>query len=150
MRFEVETFSSNNISHHFNVVFVFCIAILLATAVKASPIESEDHNDIVVEAENEKVFEPIQMFRVDEKSSENKIEPADVQSNEAAEMINEPSGDEVAVPYEDKNLESEGEVFQIDEAFEVKLTAEEKERILGIGIPLCLQYGDDRNPLHLR
>lgn len=90
------------------------------------------------------------MFSGNEKSPENRIEHEDVHSNEAAEkMINDElaSDDQVAVPDELKDLE--GEKFQIDEV-EVELTQEEKERIIGIEIPLCMQYSDYRYPLHLR
>lgn len=131
-----------NISHHFNVVFVFCVVILLATAVKASPMESR--------ADIEIILEPETMFNDVEKSPENKIESADVRSNEAAEMINEPSEDTVADTDLVKNLEADGEVFQVDEVVDVEPTAEDLERIIGVGIPLCMQYSNDRNPLHLR
>lgn len=120
----------NNIFHRSCVVFVFCVAILLAVAVESSPIESEDDNGKTLEGE---------------------VEAAEEHSNEAAEqMVNELAETEVAVPYGEVNTEAEGEAYLKDDDVEVEMTAEEKERVLGVGIPLCMQYNDDRNPLHLR
>lgn len=103
------------------------------------------------------------------------IEIEELDQNEVDEtvhVINETSEDEVAVPYEDKAAEQalvdeekskvivseekpvedvEGEAFQ-DEYVDdyVEMTEDEKEAILGIDIPLCMQHTDPRIPLHLR
>lgn len=103
------------------------------------------------------------------------IEIEELEQNEVDEtvhVINETSEDEVAVPYEDKAAEQalvdeekskvivseekpaedvEGEAFQDDYVDDyVEMTEDEKEAILGIDIPLCMQHTDARIPLHLR
>lgn len=161
-----------------NSVFVFCIALCLASAVNSSPIEAEvgESNDISV------LFEPIKQLQgigevgeVAEVPEEGIIEIEELEQNEVDEtvhVINETSEDEVAVPYEDKAaeealvdeekskvivseeekpVEDEGQAFQeefVDDY--VEMTEEEKEVVLGIDIPLCMQHTDPRVPLHLR
>lgn len=103
------------------------------------------------------------------------IEIEELEQNEVDEtvhVINETSEDEVAVPYEDKAEEEalvdeekskvivseekpaedvEGEAFQDDWVDDyVEMTEDEKEAVLGIDIPLCMQYTETRVPLHLR
>lgn len=151
------------------LVFVFCIAIFLASAVNSSPIETEivESNDISV------LFEPILQQGVGEVAEEiieiEELEEKEV--DETVHVINETSEDEVAVPYEDKAVEEplvdeekskvivsedkpediEGEAFQ-DEYIDdyVEMTEDEKETAFGIEIPLCMQYTETRIPLHLR
>lgn len=159
-------------------VFVFCIALCLASAVNSSPIEIEigESNDISV------LFEPIKQLQGDgevddvaEVPEEGIIEIEELEQNEVDEtvhVINETSEDEVAIPYEDKVAEEalvdeekskvivseekpvediEGEAFQ-DEFVDdyVEMTEEEKEVVFGIEVPLCMQHTDSRIPLHLR
>lgn len=144
-------------------VFVFCIALVLASTVNSSPIESEEtavqNVDIAIEAEPEHEVEPIQKFEVPEETIEVE-EPA--VDEEAVNLINEPS-EEVAVPYqEEEHSEDEVEVSEVeveesepfidesmDEEESVEMTEEEKERSYGIDIPMCEQHTDYRNPLHL-
>lgn len=116
-------------------MFVFCVAILLATVVSSSPIESDE--TVVEQSENE--LESTTLFSDDE------VPVAD-DNNEVADsaVIDE---EEVAVPFEEKSLDPES--FQDNEE-EVLLSPEDMERVIGIDVPLCAQYPDLRNPLHLR
>lgn len=162
----------------FSSVFVLCIALCLASAVNSSPIEIEigASNDVSVLFEPIKQLQGDgEVDEVAELPEEGIIEIEELEQNEVDEtvhVINETSEDEVAVPYEDKAGEQalvdeekskvivneekpaedvEGEAFQ-DEFVDdyVEMTEEEKEVILGIDIPLCMQHTDARIPLHLR
>lgn len=168
----------------FNLVFVFCFAIFLATAVQASPVELDDSviaSKEVVKSENvidEAVAEPVELIKDELQSSEKMIEAAAENekpvalSNEkpAVELSEDTDGaeeetvfhlidekeksEQVAVPYEveseaEENVE--GEAFlSDDEEAEAYMTEEEKERNVGIDIPMCSQYTNDRVALHLR
>lgn len=154
---------TRNISHPFNLVFVFCVAILLAAAVQASPVSVDEIGEEVVN--NEIAAEPQELSIAEETvveeaapEEEAKIEEVEDVKNEVLEdettfhLINEHSEDEVAVPYDGEGDESlSGESFLDDETdTEEEMTQDEKERIIGIEIPLCAQHTDDRVALHLR
>lgn len=150
---------------------MFCVAIFLAAAVQSSPINVDEtdaevvNNEIAAEPESEQ-----QAFNVDEETVNEEEQPVDVEepaeANENVEEVNDVAGeetivhlknelseDEVAVPYGSEVDEGvEGEAFIDDEESEEEeeMTPEEKERIVGIEIPLCAQYSDDQVALHLR
>lgn len=180
-KLSVFKYLTRKVFHPFDTVLVFCVAILLASAVQSSPIDVDTDaealdNELIVDQEIAVVDEtaevadeanialevepapepeqPIQMFSDDAQSAEKVVEQEeeaaeqnDVHENEVdetiVEVINETSEDEVAVPYQEEKA------FE-DYPEEVELTEEEKERIIGIEIPLCDQYFDSRVPLHLR
>lgn len=131
------------------------IAVVDEIAVADEIAEVADESIIALEVEPApEPEEPIQMFSDDMQSAEKVVEQEeqaaeqnDVHENEVdetiVEVINEPSEDEVAVPYqEEKAFEEDPE--------DVEMTEEQKERAIGIEIPLCDQYFDSRVPLHLR
>lgn len=166
----------------FNLVFVFCFAILFA--VHASPLEVETAviaSKEVVKSENfiddALVAERVELTSDDMKSSEKIIEdetaeneePVDFTNDEPAVEQNEESAvaedetvfhlidekpEQVAVPYlveaePEENIE--GEAFSFDDVqVEDLMTEEERERIFGIDIPMCMQYTNDRVALHIR
>lgn len=138
---------------------MFCVAILLAAAVQASPVNVDEIGEEVVNNEIAAEQEPEETV-VDEAAPEEvaKIEEVEEMNNEVLEeetifhLINEHSENEVAVPYDGEVDESlVGESFLNDEDdTEEEMTLDEKERIVGIEIPLCAQHTDDRVALHLR
>lgn len=74
-----------------------------------------------------------------------KSNPVEDISEDAVEIV----ADEIAQGPE----EIEGEAFQIDEDSDEdseELTEEEKERIFGIDIPMCMSHTDYRMDLHFR
>ena len=106
-----------NVFYSFSAVFVFCVAILLAVGVNASPVIVDDVeialNDIVEDPlVVEGVVESVQDFKEDDEVKVEESDPVEnVQENdveEEPEVINEtveieaelPSEDEVAAPSE--------------------------------------------------
>lgn len=130
-----------------DLVFVISFAIILAASVQSSPIDVEVEvvNNVValkpeLEPENtiiddEKLIEDAPL-EVDENI--NKL----IEENSLARLINERDGDNIPYVGEHDKDNEENE--------EEEMTAEEKERIVGIEIPLCSQHSNDRVALHLR
>lgn len=133
---------------------MFCVAILLATAVKSSPVDIDE-----VEAHNindESVAEPETDAIIadnDEKFSQKALEPEEpavadeiVEGEESIpELINEDSAQ-----YQQKDDEEAVQNEEELEEEEEKMTPEQWERIAGIEHPLCEQHTDEFHPLHLR
>ena len=119
----------------------------MASAVNSSPVDVEETDVVnieIVEPEPEQVFE------------QNEPAPDEIYNHESE--VDEKSfviDDELGVPYDgeeaapvEENLD-EGKLFQYEDEYE-EMTLEQKERVIGIYIPLCAQYTDIRIPLHLR
>lgn len=139
---------------------MFCVAILLATAVKASPVDVDESeteivsSEVVAEPESDAVIvdndEPFsQKVVVQEEPTE--VEEV-VEDKAIDEVINESEG-EVAIPFQQESgvepVHDEKALEEEDETEEI-ITPEKWERIAGIEIPLCAQHTDERHPLHLR
>lgn len=129
---------------------MFCVAVLLATAVKASPINIDEADSEIVNNEVEpEAVEADQWISDVEDAPEEINEPVDVPEETPVEEA--PLDDIVEIedlPIEDFQKAVPYDV--IDEEEEPEMTQEEIEKTIGIEIPLCAQYTDDRVALHLR
>lgn len=109
-------------------------------AEEAAPVEEELIDEAQIEAEA-----PVEEAPVEETP----VEEAPIADE--AEEIDEPSENEVAVPYEEEDDEAKQlNVEEIDEYVEPELTQEEMEKLRGIEIPICTTYNNDRVAMHLR
>ena len=151
-----------NASNLIHLVFVFCVAILLATAVKASPVDVDEaeaeiveNNEVSAEQEPDAIIADN-----DEQFSENVVEPEEqvavdefipkaVEEETIAEVI-DGAGEEVAVPYQEDTADEEDDQDENKDDDDDEITAEQWERIAGLEIPLCAQHTDEQHPLLLR
>jgi hypothetical protein len=126
---------------------VFCVAILLATVVSSSPVETDGDQVEVSDIAAEDKSEPIQLFTNDsEPTSDDEAtdeEKMDEEKTDEDSAVNEISDQSVI------DEQDEGVPYQ-ENPVDTPMSLEEMERIVGIEIPLCAQYPDNRNPLHLR
>lgn len=141
---------------------MFCIAILLATAAKASPVNSDEvevssneinvedlsedvevHVDPLPEVHDDPVPEPFQVVEEEVEKQEESLDEEIMHENEVENENSELIGDEEpeAMPYDDEE--------KADDEMP-KLTPEQMEVVYGIEIDLCNLYPEMKNPLHLR
>lgn len=114
--------------------------------VSSSPIETDE----VLADVSDVAEEPVQLIADDSASADG--EPEATGEDEKSPAVNGQDNEksdssvideqDVAMPYQEKSLEPDSDV--------VPMSPEDMERHLGIEIPLCAQYPDNRNPLHLR
>lgn len=147
-------------------MFVFCAALLLATTVKALPLEVDDNeidskvsnesseslNEIPtsleenVEVQENPEVEPLpedesipQLFKAEDEEEDIKVDNTATEDEKSEESdASEPE----ATPYED-----EPKAFEEEKP---KMTEDEKEMLFGIPIDLCELHDNPRFPLHLR
>lgn len=112
-------------------------------------VQPDDEEPIVEEAAPVEE-EPIEEVPVEGEAPVEDETPVEAPVADEAEEINEPSENEVAVPYEEDDDEAKQLNEEIDEYVEPELTQEEIEKLRGIEIPICAEYTNDRVAMHLR
>jgi hypothetical protein len=152
---------------------VFYAALMLASAVKALPMEIKDLevsiNEVNAEVSSlEKIdeFPEVQINLVDEEEAEEldntKVSEQEVSTfedttlteqesenieKEFVKEIEKDSSEKIDSEPESAPYEDDSKSLTVDEP---KMTEEEKEIVYGIPIDLCNSYNNPRFPLHLR